>query len=109
MTEEKPSFIPLDNLFYLLLSFIPFVYLLFVTLVIISRPLVSRQRHPDSSFHPSSARAEAAVTCFRPPPAGLAEAGLSSLHRSVAAAEDEEEQDDEEDADGADEDEELQF
>lgn len=50
------------------------------------------------------------MTCFRPPPAGLAQAGLSSLHRSVAAAaDDDDDQDDEEDADDADEDEELQF
>lgn len=99
-------FLLLIYLIYLLLSFIPFVYLLFVTLVIIFRPLVSRQRHPDSSFHPAGARAEAAVTCFRPPPAGLAQAGLS-LHRSVAAAA--ADQDEEEDAEDADEDEELQF
>lgn len=51
------------------------------------------------------------MTRFRPPPAGLAQAGPSSLHRSVAAAAaaDDGDQDDEEDADGAEEDEELQF
>lgn len=77
-------------------------------LVIVFRPLVSWQRHPDSPCDPASARAEAAVTCFRPrPPAGLAQAGLSSLHRSVVAAA--AAAADEDDADDADEDEELQF
>lgn len=47
------------------------------------------------------------MTCFRPPPAGLAQAGLSSPHRSADAAADD--QDDEEDAEDAEEDEELQF
>lgn len=80
---------------------------MFVTFVVIARPLWSRGSGILTLPLIQSARVRLCSDVFPPPPAALAQAGPSSVHPSAAADED---GDDEEDAaDAADEDEELQF